>query len=159
VLSRLHNDKNDPEEVAAREEFYQMRKQLEFEATNPHGYMAIFRTKAYRRRAFLSCFIQYAANATGALVINYYSVIIYENLGLKTYMPLLMYCIYTLIGALGNLFSLLTIDKTGRRFVSAVQQTPHFEEHWLTITVSPCLLDSLVSALPLSSNLQWWADS
>lgn len=31
-------------------------------------------------------------------------------------MPLLMYCIYTLIGALGNLFSLLTIDRTGRRF-------------------------------------------
>ncbi|ORX99796.1 MFS sugar transporter [Clohesyomyces aquaticus] len=116
VLSRLHNDKNDPDEVEAREEFYQMRKQLEFESTNPHGYLAIFRTPAYRKRAFLSCFVQYAANATGALVINYYSVIIYENLGLKTYMPLLMYCIYTLIGALGNLFSLLTIDKTGRRF-------------------------------------------
>jgi MFS family permease len=72
-------------------------------------------TPSYRKRAFLSCFVQYAANATGGLVINYYSVIIYGNLGLKGYMPLLMYCIYTLIGATGNLFSLLTIDKTGRR--------------------------------------------
>lgn len=115
VLSRLHNDPRDPDGMAAHEEFYQMRKQIEFESANPSGYLAIFRTPAYRKRAFLSCFIQYAANATGALVINYYSVIIYGNLGLTDYLPLLMYCIYTLIGALGNLFSLLTVDRTGRR--------------------------------------------
>jgi MFS family permease len=118
VLSRLHNDPSDPDGIAAHEEFYQMKRQIEFESQNAVGYWAIFTTPAYRKRAFLSCFVQYAANATGGLVINYYSVIIYENLGLKTYMPLLMYCIYTLIGALGNLFSLLTVDKTGRRPVS-----------------------------------------
>ena len=121
VLSRLHNDPNDPDGIAAHEEFYQMKKQIEFESRNPSGYLAILRTPAYRKRAFLACFVQYAANATGGLVINYYSVIIYENLGLTTYMPLLMYCIYTLIGALGNLFSLLTVDKTGRRFVSKIR--------------------------------------
>ncbi|OAK98387.1 MFS sugar transporter [Phaeosphaeriaceae sp. SRC1lsM3a] len=115
ILRKLHNDPTDPEEVAAHEEFYQMRKQLELEQSNPNGYLSIFRTPAYRRRVFLSCFVQYAANATGGLVINYYSVIIYTNLGLKGYLPLLMYCIYTLIGATGNLFSLLTIDRTGRR--------------------------------------------
>lgn len=120
ILSRLHNDPNDPDEVAAHEEFYQMRKQIELEAQNSTGYGAILRTPAYRKRVFLSCFVQYAANATGALVINYYSVIIYTNLGLTGYLPLLMYCIYTLIGALGNLFSLLTIDKTGRRLVSDI---------------------------------------
>jgi sugar porter (SP) family MFS transporter len=115
ILRKLHHDPNDPDEVAAHEEFYQMRKQIELEAHNTSGYAAVFRTPAYRKRVFLSCFVQYAANATGGLVINYYSVIIYTNLGLKGYMPLLMYCIYTLIGATGNLFSLLTIDKTGRR--------------------------------------------
>jgi sugar porter (SP) family MFS transporter len=115
ILRKLHHDPHDPEEVAAHEEFYQMREQIELEAQNASGYAAILRTPAYRKRVFLSCFVQYAANATGALVINYYSVIIYTNLGLKGYMPLLMYCIYTLIGATGNLFSLLTIDKTGRR--------------------------------------------
>lgn len=118
ILSKLHHDPSDLDEIAAHEEFYQMKKQIEFEAHNPSGYMAILRTPSYRKRAFLSCFVQYAANATGGLVINYYSVIIYENLGLNNHLPLLMYCIYTLIGALGNLFSLLTVDKTGRRFVS-----------------------------------------
>ena len=118
VLSRLHKDPSDIDEIAAHEEFYQMRRQIEFESQNPTGYMAIFRSASYRKRVFLSCFIQYAANATGGLVINYYSVIIYANLGLTGYLPLLMYCIYTLIGALGNLFSLLTVDYTGRRIVS-----------------------------------------
>lgn len=117
-LSRLHNDAGDIDEIATHEEFYQIRKQIELEQSNPSGYLAILKTPSYRKRAFLSCFIQFAANSSGALVINYYSVIIYTQLGLTGYMPLLLYCIYTLIGALGNLGSLLTIDWTGRRFVS-----------------------------------------
>jgi sugar porter (SP) family MFS transporter len=115
ILRKLHHDPSDSSELAAHAEFHQMRTQIELEANNPGGYKAILTTPSYRKRVFLSCFVQFAANATGGLVINYYSVIIYTNLGLSGYMPLLMYCIYTLIGATGNLFSLLTIDKTGRR--------------------------------------------
>lgn len=154
VLSRLHNDPNDPDGIAAHEEFYQMKKQIEFESTNPSGYMAIFKTPAYRKRAFLSCFIQYAANATGGLVINYYSVIIYENLGLTTYMPLLMYCIYTLIGALGNLFSLLTVDKTGRRPVSSSYSL----DKYLLIEVTSRSLSGLRVAAFVSSLKQQWLE-
>ncbi|OCL01638.1 general substrate transporter [Glonium stellatum] len=116
ILSRLHRDASDLNEIAAHEEFFQMRRQIEFEASNPSGYWDTLKNPQYRKRAFLACFIQFAANPTGALVINYYSVIIYENLGLTRFMPLLMYCIYTQISAFGNLFSLLTIDRTGRRF-------------------------------------------
>lgn len=115
-IARLHRDPRDPNNMSAKEEFYQMRKQIEYENQNPSGYWAIISTPSYRKRAFLSCFVQLAANSTGGLVINYYSVIIYENLGLKTFLPLLMYAIFTLIGALGNLFSLLSVDYTGRRF-------------------------------------------
>jgi MFS family permease len=122
--SRLHFDPDDVNEMAAKEEFYQMRKQIELESSYPTGYWAILTNKHYRKRAFLSCFVQLAANSTGALVINYYSVIIYTNLGLTGYLPLLMYCIFTLIGACGNLFSLLTIDRTGRRPVSYVFSHP-----------------------------------
>ncbi len=118
VVKRLHHDANDPSDTAAHEEFLSMRAQIEFEQTQPTGYLGILKTPSYRKRAFLSCFVQFAANNTGALVINYYSVIIYGNLGLSGSLSLLLYCIYTLIGALGNLFSLLTVDKTGRRFVS-----------------------------------------
>jgi MFS family permease len=115
-VSRLHHDPRDPENMSAREEFFQMRKQIELEARDPSGYWAILSTPSYAKRAFLACFVQLAANSTGALVITYYSVIIYGNLGLTGYMPLLMYAIYTLIAAMGNLLSLLTVDRTGRRF-------------------------------------------
>jgi MFS family permease len=117
-VQRLHHDPSDPTDSAAHDEFTQMSAQIAYERTQPSGYLAILRTKSYRKRAFLSCFVQLAANNTGGLVINYYSVIIYGHLGLTGSLPLLMYCIYTLIGALGNLFGLLTVDKTGRRFVS-----------------------------------------
>lgn len=117
ILSRLHHNTNDPDEIETHEEFYQMRKQIELEHVNPRGYWAILTTPSYRKRAFLSCFVQLAANSSGGLVINYYSVIIYGRLGLTGFMPLLLYCLYTLVGALGNLGSLLTIDWTGRRFV------------------------------------------
>lgn len=116
TLSRLHRDSTDRNEIATHEEFFQMRKQIELEQANPSGYWAIL--TRYKKRAFLACFVQLAANSSGALVINYYSVIIYTNLGLSGSIPLLLYCIYTLVGALGNLGSLLTVDRTGRRFVS-----------------------------------------
>jgi MFS family permease len=116
-LQRLHHDPNDPSDSLAHEEFISMKAAIEYERTQPSGYLGIFRTASYRKRAFLSCFVQLAANNTGGLVINYYSVIIYGNLGLSGAISLLLYCIYTLIGALGNLFSLLTVDRTGRRFV------------------------------------------
>ncbi|CAA9959968.1 Sugar tr domain containing protein [Pyrenophora teres f. maculata] len=75
ILRKLHADPNDPDEVAAHEEFYQMKKQIELELKNATGYLSIFRTPAYRKRVYMSCFIQYVANATGALVINNYSII------------------------------------------------------------------------------------
>ena len=116
TTKRLHHDPRDANDSAAQEEFAQMRAQIEYERTQSSGYLGILKTKSYRKRAFLSCFVQLAANNTGGLVINYYSVIIYGNLGLTGSLPLLMYAVYTLIGALGNLLSLLTLDKTGRRF-------------------------------------------
>jgi len=102
-LSRLHYDAKDFEETAAHEEFYKCKKKIELESSKASGYCAILSTPSYRKRAFLACFIRFAANSSGALFIGYYSVIIYTQLSLQGYMPLLMYCIYTLIGALGNL--------------------------------------------------------
>lgn len=72
IVSKLHKDPNDAEELAAHEEFYQMKAQIDFEKSNPTGYWAILSNPSYRKRAFLSCFVQFAANSSGALVINYY---------------------------------------------------------------------------------------
>ncbi|KAH8655397.1 general substrate transporter, partial [Xylariales sp. PMI_506] len=116
-LRRLHSGgDDDQDEMATHEEFFQIKKQLELERDMPSGYWAIFTTPSYRKRAALACFLLFASNSTGALVITNYSVIIYTNLGLTGHMPLLLYAIYTLVAATGNLGSLLTLDWTGRRF-------------------------------------------
>lgn len=83
-ISRLHSTTNDPDGMATSEEFYQMRKQIEFEISNPTGYWAILSTPSYRKRAFLACFVQLAANSSGGLFINYYSVIIYSKQALTS---------------------------------------------------------------------------
>jgi len=93
------------------------KKHTGFEAKNPTGSLSIFRIQACRKRVFLSCLIQYVANATGALVISYCSAIICTILGLTGYLQLLMYSVYMPIEALDRLFSMLTIERTGRRFV------------------------------------------
>ena len=82
-LSRLHHDSHDPDQMAAREEFFQMRKQIEFEKANKVGYWAILTTPHYRKRAFLACFVQFGAVSTGGLVINYYSCV-HSSLGLRS---------------------------------------------------------------------------
>ncbi|KAH7014178.1 general substrate transporter, partial [Microdochium trichocladiopsis] len=117
ILERLHAGEGgtDAAKTSVREEFYQMRKQIEYEKSNPSGYWAILSNKSYAKRAALSCYVQYAANSTGALVITNYSVIIYNNLGYTGHMPLLLYAFYTMVGAIGNLGSLLTMDFVGRR--------------------------------------------
>lgn len=118
-ILRLHHDSEDDNQlIATREEFYQIQQQIQLEKNNPSGYWAILTTPSYLKRTFLSCFVQLAANSSGGLVINYYSVIIYQRLGLSGYMPLLLYGFYTLTGAIGNLGSLLTLDWTGRRMVT-----------------------------------------
>lgn len=120
-LRRLHSGDKDAEDedaqMAIHEEFFQIKKQLELERDMPSGYIAIFTNPSYRKRALLSCFLMFASNSTGALVITNYSVIIYTDLGLTGHMPLLLYAFYCLVAAAGNLGSLLTLDWTGRRIV------------------------------------------
>ncbi|KXJ85143.1 general substrate transporter [Microdochium bolleyi] len=113
TFKRLHDKySNDP---TLCDEFCRMDAQIKLEKEKPDGYWAILTNRSYRRRAMLSCYVQYAANSTGAMVIANYSVIIYNNLGLTGHMPLLLYAIYTMVGAIGNLGSLLTLDYIGRR--------------------------------------------
>lgn len=60
-------------------------------------------------------FITFAAQSTGTLGITNFAVIIYEDLGMTGYMPLLMYCIYILEASAFNFIGAAFLDKIGRR--------------------------------------------
>ena len=63
-VRRLHHDPNDSSDSAAHEEFLNMKAAIEYERTQPSGYLGILKTPSYRKRAFLACFVQLAANNT-----------------------------------------------------------------------------------------------
>lgn len=52
---------------------------------------------------------------SGILVVTNYGVILYEEVGMKTYKPLLLSGIFVLITFPGNVFTALYVDKIGRR--------------------------------------------
>lgn len=58
ILKKLHKKPEDPEEIFAREEYLQIRCQLEMEATNPTGLWAMFKQPHNRKRFFSGIFVQ-----------------------------------------------------------------------------------------------------
>ena len=52
---------------------------------------------------------------TGVLVVAYYAVILFAQLGVSGYMPLLLLALWTTASFPGNCFTALFVDKFGRR--------------------------------------------
>lgn len=117
TLVRLHCSIEDPEGREARREFYQMRKQLELERSirAEVGSFEVFRTASNRKRALFAFGLMFGNMLTGVLVITNYGVILYEQVGLSGYMPLLLSGVWVLLTLPGNIFTALYVDKIGRR--------------------------------------------
>jgi len=87
VLTRLRQSPDDPDNLVAREEFYQISEQLKLDEQKlrSSGYgnvwVAVWRKKSYRKRMLMGFLIQWGAEVAGPLIINNYSVILYSNLG------------------------------------------------------------------------------
>jgi sugar porter (SP) family MFS transporter len=117
VLRRLHITKEDPQGREAAREFYQMQKQLELDRSlkNTAGFFELFRTPSNRKRAMFAFFFMFGNMFTGILVVTNYGIILYQNIGLSGFMPLLLSGIFVLITFPCNIFTALYVDKIGRR--------------------------------------------
>ncbi|KAL1888450.1 hypothetical protein Sste5346_009567 [Sporothrix stenoceras] len=115
ITAKLHHDTTDPTQRMAKAEFFQMRTQIDFDRTQDLSMMHMFKKPSLRRRILLGCGVLLGSQACGALVINNYSVVLYEGLGMKDSMPLLMYALYIVVGMIFNIVSSLIIDRVGRR--------------------------------------------
>lgn len=61
VLQRLHVRRGDTSDIAAKEEYYQIRKQIELDSqTGVTNFMQMFRTPSYRKRMACGFLVQYA---------------------------------------------------------------------------------------------------
>ena len=119
ILQKLHvraDDKGDTDHIAAKEEFYQIRKQLELEReTGVQTFLEMIKRPSYRKRIYCGVLVQFAAQSTGVLVVNNYQILLYNSLGLHGWLPLLLYGVYTSWAAFLNWINALLLDRVGRK--------------------------------------------
>lgn len=138
VVLRLHGVGNDAssETVSfAKQEFYQMRVQA---AADSHmaaieTVWTLFRKPSYRKRMICAFLTMFGSESTGILVVyssppfpsslkkknrlivtTDYSVLLYQGLGFKGSVPLLLAAAYVTVACVGNYINSLVIDRIGR---------------------------------------------
>lgn len=115
VLERLRESPDDPNNLAAKEEFFQTKEQIRLEAERLATYgsvwKAVFTRKTYRKRMAIGFLAQWGAEFGGPLIIvsvvisdrevyptdngqNNYAVLLYKNLGMEGGMPLLLSAVW-----------------------------------------------------------------
>lgn len=120
VLQRLHARKDQQahgHEEAVIKEFHQIRRQIELdnELHKAAGRFAIFKTAPNRRRVLVATILMWGNMFTGVLFVANYSIILFGELGLGGYMPLLLLAALLTMTFPGNILTALLVDRWGRR--------------------------------------------
>ncbi|TPX17299.1 uncharacterized protein E0L32_012237 [Thyridium curvatum] len=121
VLKNLRRDPQDPDDIFAKEELYQVKMQIELDAAKLRAikctpWTAVIKKKSYRKRMIIGFLTQWGAEFAGPLVINNYSVILYTNLGQTGSMPLLLSALWlTTAGVIYNPLGAWLHDKVNSR--------------------------------------------
>ncbi|CRL17698.1 Sugar/inositol transporter [Penicillium camemberti] len=120
VLQRLRESPDDPNNLAAKEEFFQTKEQIQLEAEKLATYgsvwKAVFTRKTYRKRMAIGFLTQWGAEFGGPLIINNYAVLLYTNLGMEGGMPLLLSAVWlTTAGLIYNPLGAWLHDKVNSR--------------------------------------------
>lgn len=114
VLRDLHRTPDDESNSAALEEYEHIRRQLNAEKSVDTGLIAVLKKPTYRKRFLMGLFVQCLAQSTGVLVINNFSVLLYNALGLYGSLPLMLYAIYASWAAFLNWAGAMFVDRFGR---------------------------------------------
>ncbi|KAF2093152.1 general substrate transporter [Rhizodiscina lignyota] len=116
TLAKLHahGDEND---AWVRAEYEQIQEAITFEHEHEaKSYVELFRNKSSFRRLFLACSLQASVQMTGVSAIQYYSPVIYGQLGISTEKTLEYQAISSFIALFAQFLCMLFIDYTGRRW-------------------------------------------
>ncbi|OOF94283.1 hypothetical protein ASPCADRAFT_149617 [Aspergillus carbonarius ITEM 5010] len=120
VLERLRHSPDDPNNLVAKEEYYQTAEQIRLEgerlSTYGNVWTAVLKKKSYRKRMAIGFLTQWGAEFGGPLIINNYAVLLYENLGMTGGMPLLLSAVWlTTAGLIYNPLGAWLHDKVNSR--------------------------------------------
>ncbi|VUC23055.1 unnamed protein product [Clonostachys rosea] len=117
TLARLHSAGNT-EDAWVLAEHQQIQESVALEAElEAKSYTELFRTRANFRRIAIACAIQAATQMTGISAIQYYSVSIFEQIGITGEETLRYQAINSVIGLISEVLIMLFVDKIGRRTI------------------------------------------
>ncbi|RDW62726.1 MFS sugar transporter-like protein [Coleophoma crateriformis] len=114
-LAKLHanGNENDP---WVRAEFDQIQDSITFEHEHEaKSYVELFTNMSSFRRLFIACALQASIQMTGVSAIQYYSPVIFQQIGIDASTTFKYQAINSIIALLGEACCVLFIDKFGRR--------------------------------------------
>jgi MFS family permease len=108
----------DVHDAWVQAEFSQIQASIAYDRENEaRSYMELFTDRSCFRRLVLATSIQASIQMTGVSAIQYYSVEIYSNIGISSDDALQYQAISSVLALLAQICCMLTIDRTGRRWV------------------------------------------
>ncbi|OCT51766.1 sugar transporter [Cladophialophora carrionii] len=115
ILQKLHATADDPEASTARDEYLQVKEQVQLEAGEvTHNIFTMMKRAHLRKRLLLGFFLQWLAQSSGVLVVFNYQILLYRNMGLTGSVPLLLLALYNALAAFMNFVNSLLVDHLGR---------------------------------------------
>ncbi|OAL34963.1 hypothetical protein AYO20_05678 [Fonsecaea nubica] len=118
ILKTLHSSASQSDHFAEME-FYQIRKQIEWDNAHKMTYVQIFKHRTMRKRAFITICLTWCMVGSGVLVINNYGTAIYSALGYNELDTLLFLGGWVTIVMLAPLLSMTFVDRVSRTWLLA----------------------------------------
>ncbi|KAJ9615214.1 hypothetical protein H2200_001288 [Cladophialophora chaetospira] len=122
IVMTLHGKTGDEQDFAMAE-FFQMKKQAEFDRTKDSSWRACLTKPSYRRRFELCGFYGCLSQTTGLLVISTYGSVLYSTLGYGPRQQIVFQCGYITVGVCMAAVGDLLVDVAGRRILMMIGYT------------------------------------
>ena len=116
IVMKLHGGSGDEQDFA-QAEFFQMRKQAEFDRTKDSSWRICLTKPSYLHRFGLAGFYGCVAQTTGLLVISTYGPALYGALGYGPRQQIVFQCGYITVGVFFSALGDLLVDVAGRRIL------------------------------------------
>ncbi|KAJ5131874.1 hypothetical protein N7448_006032 [Penicillium atrosanguineum] len=116
TLAKLHAHGNE-HDPWVQAEYAQIQETINHEHEHEaKSYVELFKSRSSFRRLFLCCALQASVQMTGVSAIQYYSVTIYEQIGISGEATLRYQAINSIIALIAQFLCILFIDRFGRRW-------------------------------------------
>ncbi|KAK5242219.1 hypothetical protein LTR20_006765 [Exophiala xenobiotica] len=118
ILKLLHSSAAQADHFAEME-YYQIRKQIEWDNAHRMTYLEIFKHPTMKKRAWITICMTWCMVGSGVLVINNYGTAIYPALGYNELDTLFFLAGWVGIVALAPLLCMTFVDKVSRTYLIA----------------------------------------